>query len=129
MSCPIAAAQAHSITSAFKESTGPSLNSMTSAMGQLKALQARYLAQGDTKLAASLGADIKYLSGRVDAVRDAVIALSPLIGAIGTPTFNTYRSGERGDTPVVVTVSARQNTNAETIQNRYGPTAMKGGAQ
>jgi hypothetical protein len=45
---------------------------MTAATNQLKVLQERYLAQGDTKLAAAIGADLRTLGARVDAVATAI---------------------------------------------------------
>jgi hypothetical protein len=60
-----AAGLADSITGVFAQSTGRSFNSMTSAMGQLKDLQARYLSQGDTKLAASIGGDLRALGAYI----------------------------------------------------------------
>jgi hypothetical protein len=66
------ASQAGAMVAAFTSSTSPSLNSMTAATNQLKVLQERYLAQGDTKLAAAIGADLTALGTRVDAVGTAI---------------------------------------------------------
>ena len=138
-----AAGLATSITGIFAKSTAPSLTSMSSAMKQLRDLQARYIAQGDTKLAAAIGSDIRYLSGRVDAVAAAIKAKEFTVQQI--TTANTiYRQGERGDTVtgdpkttpnvnavgfnVNVQVSNRQNTHASVISDRYGPTAAGGQA-
>jgi TP901 family phage tail tape measure protein len=133
-----AAGLASSITGVFSHSLSPSLVSMTSALNQEKAIQAKYLAQGDTKLAASIAANIKYLAGRVDVV--AAVIRSKQFTVEQITTANTiYRQGERGDVSprlgppvpvnlhVTVTTSARQNTHAATIANRYGPTLDRAG--
>jgi len=84
-----AAGLAASITKVFADSTGPSLKSMGSALLQLKALQTKYLAQGDVKLAAAIGKDITYLSGRVDLVTAEVKAKQFTVsGGAGAPNVN-----------------------------------------
>jgi hypothetical protein len=130
-------AQANALTSAFKESTGPSLHSMVSALNQDKAMQAKYLAQGDTKLAASIAGNIKYLAGRVDAVTQA-INLKQFIatGILGSPSLTGaphVSANVNAATGFTINVhpagsSARQNTSAAVIQGRYGPTSAGGQA-
>ena len=110
---------ANSIASVFAQSTGPSLKSMTSAMGQLKDMQARYLAQGDTKMAAAIGADLRYVSGRVDAVTAAINAKQFTV-AQTTIAYQNYRAGERGDATVKLTISPRDNNNTTVALNRSG---------
>ena len=129
-----AAGLAMSITDIFAKSTAPSLRSMDSALGQLRTLQARYLAQGDTKLAASVGADIKYLSGRVDAVTQAInlkqFIATGILGSpslTGAPHASPQINAATGFT-VNVQTSARQNVQATVIQGRYGPTSAGGQA-
>jgi hypothetical protein len=91
---------ANGITSAFKESMSPNLFSMESALGQIKTMQARFVAQGDTALAAKLSAGIAYLAGRVDAVTQA-INLKQFIatGILGSPSLT---GGTTKVTPVPV---------------------------
>jgi hypothetical protein len=145
---------ATSITSIFAHSTAPSLNSMSSALKQLRDLQAKYVAQGDTKLAASIGSDIKYLAGRVDAVTTAIdlkqftvsggtggnvggdpYPPAPLPGKLGPPAPGPGHVGPGANSPLGITVvvhpggtTARDNKQAAVIKDRWGPTIAGGQA-
>jgi len=86
---------AGSLTSAFIQSVSPSQKSMASAMDRLATLQGRYLSQGDTKLAASIGADIRLLGGVIARNKPAVTVnvantISIRDMALKSGTYSTY---------------------------------------
>lgn len=145
-----AAALANSITGVFKGSMAPSFVSMSSALKQLRDLQARLLSQGDANsrtLAGSIGSNIKYLSSRVDAVTQAInlkqftaqygygggavggITASPKLGTPSNFAGSDWASKSTPTLHVTTTVSARQNQTANTHQTRWGPTPVAQGAQ
>jgi hypothetical protein len=140
---PSAAEMGHSLRSAFSESAAPSFKSMTSAMGQLRMLQARYLAQGDTKLAASIKGEIAQLVAAIHGTTAAVMGIQ-MGGNIYNVTSGTgvTRTASTGTTPkkgalyegggtlhVNVQVSAQQNIHANTMQHRWGLTPTEAGAR
>ena len=93
---------------------------MTAALGQLKTLQERYLAQGDTKLAAAIGADIRNLSARVDAVTAAINAKQFIVNAL--QQFAPWMVGGAAvPHQVPAVVSVRDVTMATQSRARVGP--------
>jgi hypothetical protein len=113
---PAGVGMANSIASIFAQSTSPSLKSMTSAMLQFRDTQARYLAQGDTKLAASIGVDLAAVRAAID--RDT----ATLAAKTFTATVNAATGFTTGKTEVKAAVTVRDVVTNTATSSRYGPT-------
>ncbi len=113
---------ANSIAGIFAQSTSPSLHSMTSAMQQMKDMQARYLSQGDTKLAASIGVDLRAVQAKLTAAINATTLAIQLKQFIATGLLgDASMPGHTPKAPPAVPVTIRDLNIADNARKAYGP--------
>jgi hypothetical protein len=130
-----AAEMATPLVSAFEQSISPSQRSMSNAMTQLKDMQATYLRQGDTALAASIGRDIAILNQTI-LNKTWTMAMSivgsdwysqPKPKAKATPAPYHPPLVQPKQSPVAVVLSPRLVPNSSRSSSLYGPVNVRNG--
>jgi hypothetical protein len=95
----------------------------------LRTLQARYIAQGDTKMAAKIGADIASLEAEMRRVKEAAQATTTAVKAITFPTVITVtatRTGEDRGTVIPAQTKPKGAAASSLTADRHGAFGLAG---